>query len=338
MRGTRPIRVPLASHEGMETLNTVQKDMLAIGTMVRTGTTVHAGVFGVIGATRKQTNTGEGWGEVEYRVDSAHPRLRGYSWVDENAVEAIGLAEVLAYYEDREVDLRSRINKLRDMVGRKLPKYNPEKHLGSMAQHLSDAYRHEDGSLTYICWDPEPYDTESPRDYDGNVATLIQTNSRCNDIDDDDAGLREAHERWEWVDDRGFFDYMPKPFDTPTNRVLAKYSREKLMARYLAMFRPDVLYYIERWSAGDSYGWGYVTREDWERWMGAGYDGTLTPEQAFDQEVKVYGQWANGEVYASCHVAKRGDEPDMVFGNLGYEKSEDIALNYTDSPILEVLA
>lgn len=61
-------------------------------------------------------------------------------------------------------------------------------------------------------------------------------------------------------------------------------------------------------------------------------------QEAFDQEVKVYGLWANGEVYGSAHVAKRGDEPDMVFGHLGYEDNADIASNYTDSPIVEVLA
>lgn len=309
------------------------------GTIVQIRDGHHLGRFGVIGDTRKQHRRVElGYSELEYRVDSAHPRLKGYAWVDESEIEVVGLAEIQAYYEEREAGLQSRIRKLRDMVGRKVPKFNPEKHLMAMAPHLTDAYRHEDGSITYVVLDPEPYDTESPHNDDGSVATMIQTNTRCIDIDDDDAGLEEAHKRWQWVDDLGFFDYMPAHFDTPINRALSKQSRESLVSRYLAIFRPDILYYTEHWSAGDSHGWGYVTREAWERAMGEEYEGDITPEYAFDQEVKVYDQWARGEIYGSAHVAKRGEPADMVFGHLGYEDSKAIAAYHTDSPILEVLA
>ena len=281
--------------------------IIPVGTIVRSDR-LHAVPFGTVQKMRKQDRTGRGWGRVEYSVTHDTGRWKGGSWIDENHLEVATLDDVLTYYMERERDLHERIKKLREMVGAKVPKYNPAKHLGNLGE--SDAYRHEDRSLTYVFYDPNPQDTESPRTYDGTVSTLIQRNTRCIDIDDDDAGLAEARERF----------------------------THALMKRYLAMFRPDIAYYAEHWSAGDSYGWGYVTREAWDRWMGEDYDGDVTPEQAFDAEVKVYGLWANGEVYGSCHVAKRGAEPEFVYGHLGYDDHKQIAANHTDSPILEVLA
>ena len=175
---------------------------------------------------------------------------------------------------------------------------------------MVDAYRHVDGSITYIVPDNDS-EHANPRKNDGNVSTLIQTNSRCIDIDDDVAGLREAH----------------RYFNGGRNDVM--------MRRYLAMFRPDILHYEEHWSAGDSSGWGYVTRESWERWMGKDYAGDVTPEQAFDQEVDVYRQWADGEVYGSIHVAK-GKPDEECWGHLAYDDHKDIAKQY--GPVTEVLA
>lgn len=176
--------------------------------------------------------------------------------------------------------------------------------------NMLDAYRHLDGSISYIVPD-EDGEHVNPRNNDGNVSTLIQVNHRCIDIDHDDEGLREAHERFT---EDGALD---------------------LMRRYLAIYRPDILHYDDNWSAGDSHGWGYVTRESWERWMGADYSGDVTPEQAFDQEVDVYRQWANGEVYGCVHVTKQDD--DSVWGFLAYDDHKDIAKQFTESPIIDTL-
>lgn len=193
--------------------------------------------------------------------------------------------------------------------------------------NMVDAFRHADGSITYIVYDDDAADS-NPRDYDGNIATLIQGNSRCIDLDLDDAGLSEAARRFELG--------------------------SELFERYLAMFRPDILHVDPYWSAGDSYGWGYVTRENWERAMGEDYDGDVTPESAFDAELKLYREWAEGEVYGAHHVTigdpivVYGDhgayvdgyltEDDSCWGFLGYDNHQDIAATFTNSPITEVLA
>lgn len=239
-------------------------------------------------------------------------------------------------------------------------------------QHMTDAYRHADGSITYIVQDPEPSDMESPREDDGNIATLIQTNRDYLTLDEDEAGLREAHDRWYWLDVgkpyvgiscMGLAGRCPcrncrDEFSNAERAVQRRYGREEMVRRYIAMFRPDVLYYTDSWDAasyGDgSRGWGYVTREDWEQAMGTDYDGDLTPEKAFDQEVDLYRQWAGGEIYGGCHVTvgdpivKTWDHgayidgytsnEDWCWGFLGYANNKDIAGNFTDSPITEVLA
>lgn len=173
-----------------------------------------------------------------------------------------------------------------------------------------DAYRHVDGSITYIVQDPDGQ-SANPRMNDGNIATLIQTNTRCVMIDDDDAGLREAH------------DY----YNGGRN--------DAMMRRYLAIYRPDIVHYDDHWSAGDSSGWGYVTRESWVAAMGEDYVGDVTPKQAFDQEVDVYRQWADDEVYGSIHVTK-GKPDESCWGHLGYDDHKDIAEQY--GPVSEVLA
>lgn len=240
-------------------------------------------------------------------------------------------------------------------------------------ERMLDAYRHADGSITYIVSDPEPSDTSSPRDDDGNIATLIQTNRDYLALDEDEAGLREAHDRWYWLDVgkpyfgiscMGMAGRCPcrncrDEFSDAERAVQRRYNREQMVRRYIAMFHPDVLYYTDSWDAatsqsGGSRGWGYVTREAWERAMGTDYDGDLTPEKAFDQEVKVFGQWAGGEVYGACHVTV-GDpivifwdhgayidgyttNEDWCWGFLGYDDNKDISRQFTDSPVLEVLA
>lgn len=283
---------------------------MKIGTIVRSDA-LHGCPFGSVANTRRNHRD-----QIESRIDIDNGRLRSQTWLPDEDIETATLDDVLTYFEERERAYEERIKKLREMVGKKVPKYNPDKHLGADIEgFLSDAYRHEDGSITYVFAEKHP-DAESPRTYDGNVATLINTNSRTIDVDEDDLGIADARSH----------------FNGGRNEVMLR--------RWLSIYHPEVIYYADHWSAGDSYGWGYVTRDAWVRAMGEDYDldGTVTPETAFDAEVKVYGQWANNEIYGSAHVAKRGAEPDFVYGHLGYDDHRDIAAYHSDSPILEVLA
>lgn len=235
---------------------------------------------------------------------------------------------------------------------------------------MCDAYRHEDGSITYIVYDHDG-EHANPRDYDGNVATLIQENDRCIRIDEDEAGLSEARERFGRYGRQGWSTWR----DPSLSRMHCHHDREYMMRRYIAMFRPDIVHYVDWWSAGDSYGWGYVTRADWvksmyperpyipddahgrevadaiERFLD--YEPGITPEKAFSDEVDLYRQWAEGEVYGGIHVT--ADEPIVVLGDhgayvdgyaesedscwgfLGYDDHKEICAHFTDSPITEVL-
>lgn len=225
-----------------------------------------------------------------------------------------------------------------------------------------DAYRHEDGSITYIVYDDDG-EHANPRECDGNVATLIQENSRCLDIDMDDAGLGEARERFDCYGRRGTSAHGY------AHGTKVSLDRQAMMARYIAIFRPDIVYYTDWWSAGrDSYGWGYVTTEAWreamypqppdddslgalEEWLD--FEPSVTPEEVFDSEVDLYNQWANGEVYGAYHVTvgdpivAYGDhgayiedydtEEDSCWGFLGYDDRKEIAMSFTNSPVTEVL-
>lgn len=163
--------------------------------------------------------------------------------------------------------------------------------------------------------------SSNPRENDGCIATLIQENSRLLDVDDDDAGLGEARDRFDCYGRRGtsahgYAHGTKVPLD-----------REAMMKRYLAMFRPDILHYDDWLTVGSGragYGWGYVTREAWEKWMGTDYDGDVTPEQAFDGEVTVYNQWADGEVYGYV-ITRKGREVGSCWGFIGEEWAEQTA-------------
>jgi len=209
--------------------------------------------------------------------------------------------------------------------------------------NIVDAYRHEDGSITYVVIDTDS-SGESPREYGGNVATLIQGNTRCIDVDDDDEGLEDARNH--------FWDYGSRHGRQGWRR--AGHSAETMVRRYLAIFRPEIVYYTEYWVAGDSYGWGYVTRANWDAAMGQDYTGDVTPEQAFDQEVSLYRQWAEGDIYGAYHVTVGepivrfwdhgayidgyDTDDESCWGFLGYDDHRQIATQFTDSPIAEVLA
>lgn len=232
----------------------------------------------------------------------------------------------------------------------------------SLYSNLVDAYRHEDGSISYVVYDDDA-EHANPRDCDGNLAVLIQQNSRCVDIDTDDAGLSEARERFDCYGRHGTSAHGYG------HGAKVRLDREAMMKRYIAMFRPDVAHYEDWWSAGrDSYGWGYVLTETWnehmfpsapsddtvegvEEWLN--FEPSCTPEEAFDAEVDVFGQWCDGEVYGVHHVTigepivtygEHGayvdgyeTEEDSCWGFLGYNDRTEIAMQFTSSPITEVL-
>ena len=172
--------------------------------------------------------------------------------------------------------------------------------------NLVATFEHEDDSTTYILIDDDAQHA-NPRDNDGNVATLVQTSQYRTAIDTPDVELDYARDR----------------------------ASTTVFERWLRIYRPDVLLYVDYWQAGtDSFGWGYVTRAHWIEAMGGDYTGEVTPQEAFDAEVDVYRQWAEGEVYGYIHVEADGTE-DSVWGFLGYDSLEEIVAQASDSPITE---
>lgn len=199
---------------------------------------------------------------------------------------------------------------------------------------LADAYRHENGAITYVVYDDDGSHC-NPREDNGNLTTLIQRNDRCIAIDTDDAGLQDAYDRFRNSGRGG-------SVGTTTR-----------MQRYLNIYRSDIVHFCDYWQAGESYGWGYITRAAWEEehmLPGAPgekatlekvedfltYTPTLTPADAFAQEVDLYRQWADGEVYGGIHVHPDGTD-DSCWGFLGYDNHKDICGEFTDSPITETL-
>lgn len=203
---------------------------------------------------------------------------------------------------------------------------------GTEYEPHAETFRHADGSATVIVYDTDA-EHANPRDNDGNVATLIQENDRYNDIDDDHAGLSEA---------RNYFG-----------------GDAAMVRRYLGMFRPDIAYYADYWHAGESYGWGYVTTAALEEHFPEKLCGDraayfakhdLSPEKLLEQEVDIYRQWAEGEVYGAIHlevgepIVAYGEhgayvtgyqvEEESCWGFLGYDELEDIAAEMTDSPVV----
>lgn len=172
-----------------------------------------------------------------------------------------------------------------------------------MQEYVVEEFTHNGCTIRILPDDDGEY--ANPRDDDGNVATLIQVADRYLDIDRDDAGLGEARDH--------FWDYGRRRYSSPKFPGRSHtHDRDDMVRRYIGMFRPDILFYEDSWSAGESYGWGYVTREDWDRWMGEDYDGEVTPQQAFAQEVEQYRMWAEGEVYGYVIYESEVDEDDDI--------------------------
>lgn len=224
-------------------------------------------------------------------------------------------------------------------------------------------YVHADGSHTFIVPDDDG-NNANPREDHGNLTTLINENNRTIDIDSDYAGLAEARGHFWAYDERhhnpqawseGFYDRYIK------FRAESKHSREDMVRRYVAIFRDDVAYYADHFSAGDTYGWGYITTAALDAAFPLDLIGgdreayfernDMTLEGFFDAEVKVYEQWANGEVYGAIHVSPDADivETDFTgstvvgqefseescWGFFGYDDHKDIAATFTDSPVTE---
>ena len=168
---------------------------------------------------------------------------------------------------------------------------------------------HADGSKTYVLYDTDGL-TENPRSYDGNVATIVNLSPRHDDVDEDLVGLDEVY-------------YCSK-------------DRVHLFKRYVAMFHPEILLLVPHWNAGAhvGYGFGYVTREAYDRAFPAETSNAAvpTPQECFDAELDLYEQWARGEVYGVINVAADGTE-ESLWGLLGYESLEDMAAQVTDSPV-----
>jgi hypothetical protein len=205
---------------------------------------------------------------------------------------------------------------------------------------LVTTFLHEDGSKTYIVIDDDA-EHANPRDNDGNVTTLIQKNDRRNDIDTDEAGLQEARDKWDYLDNRWFTRGEGTKHQDANDKRLIRLglSREDMVKRYVAMFRDDIVHYADHFSFGrDGFGWGYITKEKFDEAFPSGeeYFATIdyTMDKLFDQEVDIYGQWAEGEVYGYHHVTAEGEENDSCWGFLGYDSYEDIAKQATDSPIV----
>jgi hypothetical protein len=197
--------------------------------------------------------------------------------------------------------------------------YTPEQY-----PMLTNAYRHENGGITYVVID-EDGSHANPREDECNLTTLIQVNSHCIDVDTDDAGLSEAVDRW-------------------------GRDSHHTIGRYIRMFRDDILYY-DSWYAGESYGWGYITLARWREFMVFHDPSKWSPEEVqqhvtgdygdaprkqFDAEVKLYQQWCDGEVYGAIHVYPDRTQ-DSCWGFLGYDDQREIAAQFTSSPVTETL-
>jgi hypothetical protein len=180
-----------------------------------------------------------------------------------------------------------------------------------------EEFAHEDGSLTFVMIDTDPEHAD-PREDEGLVSTLIREGRDYTPLDDDDEGLAEARDRWDWLGTYGYSSRGQRggPHFVPTaadKALFAHYDRDKIMQRYVAMFRPDILHYCDRWEASGfsqghyTYGWGYVSRAKWEYAMGEGYTGPITPEEAFGQEVNIYELYFRGEVYGYVHIEPDGE-------------------------------
>lgn len=213
-------------------------------------------------------------------------------------------------------------------------------------------FTHEDGSHTFIMSDPEP-EHANPRNNDGNLVHLVNLNRDYRDLDDPDSGINEARERWDYLHHNGIPHYRwPDPERTYWNDVQRllirkRFTREDMVKRYVAMFRPDIVHYEDAWEVtgvvqGDwQDGYAYITREDFE---GAGFtdehrahypDFDFSPAGICKQELDVYALWFAQEVYGAITV-KQGD-PIVRFGEQGayidgYEPDEDACWGFLAYP------
>jgi hypothetical protein len=240
--------------------------------------------------------------------------------------------------------------------------------------YVYDAYRHEDGSITYILSDSDN-EHANPREEGETTACLVSENRDYLPLDDADDGIFEARKRFEDYDLtevglRKQYGSDLATFYWGRHALLqgrSKHNAEYMVRRYISICRPDIAHYEHSWSASGTSqgdyraGWGYVTREALAE---AGY--SMNPERPlsgtykmraatiFEGELKAYQQYFAGEVFGAVHVTvgepivKIWDhgayidgwttEEESVWGFLGYDDHKSIAREMTNSPITEVLA
>lgn len=149
-------------------------------------------------------------------------------------------------------------------------------------------YRAPNGDTFRVHLEQDP-DASSPREYD-NLSTLVTWDSRYLSPDRDGESV----------------------YDLPRDLLNGDGNAARKLAKYVALFRPDVLYMVPLVRNGydgslvadpndvhnNHDGLAYVTAADWKLMMGdTPSDGTasLTPAQAIEQELTTYNAWAAGE-------------------------------------------
>lgn len=227
---------------------------------------------------------------------------------------------------------------------------------------LDSAFRHEDGSITYVLYQRYDQEFANPREDDGNVTNLVQDrNDRMVSLDDPDDGIKEARDRFDDYDrsEVGARKLYPgsdlDEFYWGRHVLLqarSKHDAESMVRRYISICRPDIAHYQHQWQVTGSSqsdwagGWGFILTEDMDQV-------TCTAQEAWDQEVDVYGQYFAGEVYEACHVVlgdpivALGEQgahitgwdttEDWCGGFLAYKDTKEIAMQMTSSPIIDTL-
>lgn len=164
-----------------------------------------------------------------------------------------------------------------------------------MTDHEYTYHRAPNGDVYRIHLETDP-NAASPRDDDYNVSTLVTWDRRWLSPDRDRATAT----------------------DLPTELFNGDGNVARKLAKYVALYRPDVLVMVPLNRGGcdgtletdptdrrDNHdGIAYVTRADWEAAMGTDYTGDVTPTLAVEQEIAVYNRWAAGE-YVGYVVERR---------------------------------
>lgn len=262
-----------------------------------------------------------------------------------------------------------------ETIDRQLAEKSMEEHLDLEVdpEKTVATLMHEDGSVTVIEYgDYDDSVHSNPREFDGNVAHLVATRPtgwpHYIDLDEHDEGIKGARAQYEDYDSTETGVRNTYSSSKPLEELFwgrhallqgrSKHNCEYMVRRYLSICRPDVVHYDHDWQVdGTSQsdwrgGYGYVLAEDAER--ESEKDGprlTAWAKDAYEQELKVYGQWFAGEVYYARHftigkpIVIYGEhgayvdsyeiDEDSCGGMLGYESNAAMAATFTDSPVVD---